>query len=624
MCGIAGIVSTTASVATRDRVRRMTDCLVHRGPDDAGEYTGPGVALGFRRLAIIDLSPAGHQPMTNEDETVWLIFNGEIYNYQDLRKDLERAGHRFRSATDSETVIHAYEEYGEACVERFHGMFAFAVWDAKEKKLFLARDRFGKKPLFYHQKGESLFFGSELSALLSVVERPTMNERALRYYFRLQFIPSPHTIYQGIQKLPPAHTLTWQHGQSTVRRFWSLHFTPKTTMSIEDASREFEKRFRTSLKRRLMSDVPLGVFLSGGLDSSIITALMAEYLDEPVKTFSIGFAEESHNELPLARLVAERYRTDHHEFIVQPDVVEILPKLMQHYGEPFADSSAIATYCVARETRQHVTVALTGDGGDENFGGYEKYALLASLSRFDALPGPLRRFLTGWIGSLGGLLPGTLARKARIGSHLAAGDFLERYNDLFFVFQKPELASLLTNNPVVPVQDDAETLGNQLIADLGDGAPLTDRITALDLRLYLPEGLMTKADIATMANSLEARAPFLDHTVVEFTATLPAAYKVTGGQQKVLLRRQFGHLLPPPLLVAKKHGFDLPVNAWLRGRLRSYLQEQLFDASFRALPCFNHNYIKRLVMEHMENKAHHGIKLWSLLCFAVWQKGGGQ
>lgn len=615
MCGIAGIATTDHTIPDRNALARMKDCLVHRGPDDEGDYLEPGIALGFRRLSIIDLSLAGHQPMTNEDGSLWLVFNGEIYNFQELRDELTSLGHVFRSQTDSETVLHAYEAWGERCVEQLRGMFAFAIWDEKRRTLFLARDRFGKKPLFYTVQGGTLFFASELAALLRAVERPPLNTQAITYYFRLQFIPSPHTIFQGIHKLPPAHAATWREGRLSVQRYWSLSFLPKTTLSFDDAGKEFERLFREAVTMRLMSDVPLGVFLSGGLDSSVITALMAQASGERVKTFSIGFEEESHNELPLARLVAERYNTDHHEMVVRPDVVDILPKLMRHYGEPFADSSAIATYCVARETRQFVTVVLSGDGGDENFAGYDKYTLLTRLARFDKIPSSLRT-LAGRLARLLTTHIPTWHRKAIVGSSLLAGNLVQRYLDLFFVFRQEELKALLTQD-VLAQNEPAELLARRII-DSCTTATTIDRITALDLQLYLPEGLMTKADIATMANSLEARSPFLDHHVVEFTTRLPDEYKMAGSTRKLLLRRQFGHLLPKELLAAPKHGFDLPVNQWLRGTLKQYFLDRMTDTSFRTLPYFNHTSIQKLTDEHMTGRIHHGIKLWSLLCFAIW------
>ncbi len=619
MCGINGIAYSDERPVDPRALRVVRDAQAHRGPDDAGEYLAPGVGLGFRRLAILDLSAAGHQPMTNEDGTVWLVFNGEVYNFQELRDDLTRRGHVFRSAADSETVVHAYEVYGTACFEKLRGMFALALWDASARRLVLARDRFGKKPLHYHLGNNALTFASELQALVRAVPKPDLDTAALALYLRTQCVPQPRTVYRGIRKLPPAHYAVWEKGCLTLTRYWSLP-TERRAMTDEEAGEEFARRFREAVRLRLASDVPLGVFLSGGLDSSVITALMAQMQPEPVKTFSIGFAEQSHNELPLARLVADRYTTDHHEFVINPDVSTVLPQLLKHYGEPFADSSAVATYCVARETRKYVTVALTGDGGDENFAGYDKYALLAALARFDHIPLTLRKALVRAGTPFLQLLPAAIRRKLAVAGPLVAGDLAERYLDMMFVFGRQELAQILDPMLLDDARHAEQALLAEKLAAVPPHASLVDTVTALDLSLYLPDCLMTKADIASMAVSLEARAPFLDHHVMELTAAMPERMKVRGGIRKWLLRRQFGHLLPPMLLRAPKHGFDLPVNAWLRGGLLAYARERLTDPSFRQLPYLQHRMVDRLLAEHVRGAAHHGIKLWSLLCLAIWHQ----
>ncbi len=620
MCGITGIALHDSAPVDRELLRSMRGRIAHRGPDDTGEFFSPGIGFGFQRLSIIDPSPAGHQPMTNDDGSIAIVFNGEIYNFLELRRDLEQQGCHFRSRTDTEVLLRAYETFGTACVQRLRGMFAFAVWDQKNRQLFLARDRFGKKPLVYARKNGNIAFASEIQALLPWVHDRSLNTKAIPLYFRFQGIPSPHTIYQSIQKLPPAHALIWKDGKIHLERYWNVPFTTKSSLSLEEAGDEFEQRFRKAVQLRLTSDVPLGAFLSGGLDSTIVTALMSEYLSEPVKTFSIGFGETSHNELPLAKQVAERYHTDHHEFRVTPDVIETLPMLLRHYGEPFADSSALATFYIARETKRFVTVALTGDGGDENFAGYEKYSLLLRVAPLSRIPTVLRSALRALLWPVSERLPGLLGHKVRMGSQLFAADLLERYGDTFGLFFRSELRSLLRDD-MVAKKGDVDTVLEESLQDLPETTDLIDRLTALDLRFYLPEILMTKTDIATMANSLEARSPFLDHEVIEFTATLPTPYKIWDGQKKYLLRRQFGHLIPPALLKAPKHGFDLPVHTWLRGSLAPYLEERLSDPSFLSLPYFQHKYIQRLLREHRHGRAHHGIRLWALLCFAVWYEG---
>lgn len=615
MCGICGIASSNEEPVPPALVTAMRATIAHRGPDDEGLYSGPAVGLGFCRLSIIDLTPTGHQPMANDDRSLWITFNGEIYNFQALRRELEQRGHRFRSRSDTEIILRGYQADGPKFIARLVGMFAIALWDERRRQLFLARDRFGKKPLYYTIHGGRLYYASELQAILAAVPKLDVDEVALAHYFRCQFIPQPRTIYRGVFQLPPGHFAVWENGRLTIERYWQLALT-KQEITLEEAGQEFERRFRTAVAERLISDVPLGVFLSGGLDSSIITALVAESSSEPVKTFSIGFAEQSHNELPLARLVAEKYRTDHHEFVIRPQVQDVLPKLMRHYGQPFGDSSAVAVYYVAKETRRHVTVALSGDGGDENFAGYDKYQLLARLAAWDFLPPAVRQGLSTLAQPFLSLLPAAARRKLSVAGQLFADNFIERYLDALFVFSRPALGRLLTFSPTETTED----LAAARLADLPPAASLIDRLTALDLRLYLPDGLMSKTDIATMAWSLEARSPFLDHRVVEFTASLPDKYKIAGGQQKFLLRHRFGHLLPPELLTAAKHGFDLPVNQWLRADLWPYLQERLTDRSFRALPWFHHGYIDQLMRDHRSGQANHGIRLWSLLCFAVWHE----
>lgn len=593
----------------------MRDRLEHRGPDAIGEKAGEGFAFGFRRLAIIDLSPAGNQPLANEDETVWLMFNGELYNYKALREELLARGHAFRSQADSEIVVHAYEEYGFECIEKLHGMYAFALWDIKQKQLVLVRDRFGKKPLLYAEQNSDLFFASEMSALSPALRTKTVDHDALAEYFRFQAIPSPKTVYREVRKLPPASYAVWKDGRISVTQYWSLRVEKPHEVTEQDAGREVERLLRSAVKKRLMSDVPLGVFLSGGLDSSILTALVADIAGS-VKTFSIGFGTKTHDELSLARLVAQRYRTEHHEFSVRPNAIEDLPKILGYLGEPFADSSVLATYAVAKATRQHVTVALTGDGGDENFAGYDKYPLLLALARADRIaPKAVRHALGVLARSAATLFPRSTGRKLRVASRLARGGFEERFLDTLFQFGRDDVSMLLPEVRSSACLDDEAA---RRIADLPTDSTDIQRLSMLDLRLYLPECLMVKADIASMSASLEARAPFLDHELVQYTINLPDRLKIGSEGKKTLLKRQFGHLVPKELLHAPKRGFDLPVNEWLRNDLKTYLTERLTDRTFRSLPYFNFTYIDRLLAEHESKRMHHGLRLWSLLCFVTW------
>ncbi len=613
MCGICGIVGLKDSTIDRNVLGRMSQAIAHRGPDDQGEFVAPGIGLGFRRLAILDLSPSGHQPMTNPKQTVWVTLNGEIYNFQELREDLKQRGYSFRSGSDTEVIVHGYEAEGEKFIERLAGMFALAIWDVRQQRLVLARDRFGKKPIMYAVRDEKLFYASELEALRKGLPDLSIDPLAVQEYFRFGFIPHPRTIYQGVSQLPPAHLVIWQGGQLSIKPYWKLSME-KQERSETEAKSELDRLLRQAVRQRMISDVPLGVFLSGGLDSSIITALMANESSSPVKTFSIGFPDESHNELPLARLVAKKYGTDHHEFMVEPKVDDVLPGLMRHFGQPFADSSAVAVWYVARETRQHVTVALNGDGGDENFAGYEKYALLSQLQKWGVLPKPIRQALWSVARPLLERTNIQAAHKFQVAGQFFADDLVGRYIDSMFMFTSSELSNLLP----LALPNRANQLVEDRLRGLPSDASLIDNVTALDLRFYLPDGLMTKADIATMANSLEGRSPFLDHRLVEFTATLQDNFKIRAGQRKWLLRETFGHLLPSELLTAKKRGFDLPVNQWLKQPLLPYLRSRLNDPQLRQTTMFNWTYIDRLIDEHASGRRHHGIRLWSLLCFAVW------
>ncbi|MCB0687111.1 MAG: asparagine synthase (glutamine-hydrolyzing), partial [Saprospiraceae bacterium] len=388
MCGICGKLTNNKRIDPSD-LQHMVDPIVHRGPDDEGFFIDENLGFAFRRLSIIDLH-SGHQPLANEDDSIWIIFNGEIYNFQELRSDLIAKGHQFKTATDTETIVHLYEEMGEKCVTKLRGMFAFAIWDKKKKTLFCARDRFGIKPFFYYQNEQQFLFGSEIKNILTQINTPEIDFSVLDYYMAFGYTPMEQTIYQGIKKLPPAHTITIKEGQNPVlKRYWDIHFEPDHDVSEKEWGERIVDKLKEAVRLRLISDVPLGAFLSGGIDSSSVVALMSEVMDQPVKTFSIGFAEEEFNELPQARLIAQRYQTDHHEHIVEPESIDILPLLVKSYDEPFGDSSAIPTYFVSKFAREHVTVALSGDGGDELFAGYDHYKKLVKVKQFHNMTGGL-------------------------------------------------------------------------------------------------------------------------------------------------------------------------------------------------------------------------------------------
>jgi len=598
-------------------VRRMTAALAHRGPDDEQIYVANGVALGIRRLAIIDLH-GGRQPMTNEDKSVWVVFNGEIFNFHELRRDLLEAGHTLTTRSDTEVIPHLYEDLGTGFLSRLRGMFAIALWDAAGERLILARDRLGKKPLVYAVRPEGLVFASELGALLMdpAVGRE-MDLEALDAYLRCQAIPSPRTIYKAVRKLPPGHFLVWEKGSARVERYWSLRFTPKMQMPAPEIRRRVRDLLDESVRLRLESDVPLGVLLSGGIDSTAVAALMARHLDRPVQTFSVGFEEAGFSELPQARQMAKTIGAEHHEAVVKLDVAELLPILARHYGEPFADKSAVPTYCVTKMAGQVLKVALSGDGGDEAFAGYPRYLRSSLADLFDWLPrsryrlaeGALRRALS----LEGGRLSAKLARGWLEAAAPAAKSVL--FPELFPGYR---LAGLYREEVrrVIGATWEEEVLARWrgLPADMDD----LDAALALDYGLYLPEALLTKMDIASMANSLEVRSPFLDHVLLEYAATIPSALKIAGGVSKALLREALADLLPPEILRGPKRGFSAPVALWLRGPLKAYAEDLLLRSP-RGLPEFFRPEAIRLLWEaHQSGRKNHAVRLWALLVFEVW------
>ncbi len=631
MCGIAGIVDLQARPVDPSLVRRLCDVLVHRGPDDEGYYaTGP-VALGQRRLAILDLT-GGRQPMGNEDGTVWITFNGEIYNFVELRARLEGLGHRFATRSDTEVIVHAYEQYGPECVKELRGMFAFALWDQARQTLFLARDRVGKKPLFYTEVDGQWVFASELQALL---QHPGLAREvdvlALDDYLTYGYVPAPKTIFRGVHKLPPAHYLTLRLRSSgsagpeiNVARYWQLAYEPKLAMSEADAADRLLEVLKEAVRLRMIADVPLGALLSGGIDSSLVVALMSQLSDRPVKTFSIGFDERAFNELPYARLVAQRYGTEHHELIVRPNALEVLPTLVRHYGEPHADSSAIPSYYVAKLTREHVKVVLNGDGGDECFAGYERYAGGLAADRYGRIPEVVRRLA---IEPLGRLIPTSAPRRSRlrqarsfleVAGHPAPQRYL-RWMIYLSAERRDALYSPEFREQVGGHQAESWLLG---LWEEFAGARLgpLDTMLALDVESYLPYDLLVKMDIATMANSLEARSPFLDHEVMEFCAKLPANLKLRGMRLKYLLKRAGARLLPPETLARRKMGFGVPVGAWMRGELRSWVEDLLLSPRALKRGYFQPEALRQLVWGHLDGRQEQSFAVWALLWLELWHQ----
>ncbi len=634
MCGIAGAVWTSRGQPLPANVlQRMTDALRHRGPDDEGFYNSevhrtdqdkevPGVALGHRRLSIIDLAN-GHQPLANEDESIWVIFNGEIYNFRELRHRLEGAGHRFRTASDTEVIVHLYEEEGVDCFSHFNGMFAIALWDAKRRQLVLARDRLGQKPLVYRLENGRMLFASQLKSLLEVpgVSRE-IDAAALDAYLTYQYVPHPRTIFKGIAKLPPGHVATYRDGRLNVKPYWRPNFNSESNLSVAEASEQLEALLESSVRLRMQSDVPLGAFLSGGVDSSIIVSQMQRLSDRPVQTFSIGFPVAEYDETHYAREVARHLGTDHHELRVEPSAVDVLPKLVWHYDEPLADSSAIPTYIVSRMAREHVTVALSGDGGDELFAGYDRYRAVRLGAWFDRLPQAIRGALTA---KLWQRLPGSGRQKAisRRAKRLLQGLAFSpgrRYLEWIAIFNEARRAELYSDAFLAQLPDHDPYA---FLDEAFSRSDRRDRVTSTslaDLVTYLPCDLMTKVDVASMAHGLECRQPLLDYRLVEFAASLPLSMKLGARRSKRILVDTFGDRLPPSVRRRRKMGFGVPLDRWFRDDLGAYTREVLLERRATDRGYFQPATVGRLIDEHQQGIFDHSYRLWALLFLELWMR----
>lgn len=632
MCGITGAIWTDPNRAIEPAtLKRMTDVLRHRGPDDDGSYESqytlrspyeplPGVALGFRRLSIIDLA-GGHQPMSNEDGSVWTVFNGEIYNYTTLRHRLEGAGHTFRTDSDTEVIVHLYEDEGIDCLSHLNGMFAIAIWDANRRRLVLGRDRLGQKPLVYRHEPGRVAFASELKSLLEIPGLPReIDAGAIDQYLTYQYVPHPHTIFKGIHKLPPGHLAVYENNQFDVRPYWQPDLNHEIQITAGQATEQLRALMDESVRLRMRSDVPLGAFLSGGVDSSLIVALMQRASDRPIKTFSIGFTIASYDETMYARQVADCLGTDHHEWVVTPEAVEILPKLVWNYDEPFADSSAIPTWYVSRMTRENVTVALSGDGGDELFAGYPRYRAIWLSSLLDGV-GPLRSIVAA---PLWQRLPGarqkSLLRRAKRFSESLAKSPQRRYLEWIAIFNEARRGAVYADAFLESIPG-TDPFG--FLQRAWSRAGQRDHVTAAslaDLTTYLPCDLMTKVDIASMAHSLEVRQPFLDYRLVEFAASLPSALKFRRGRGKRLLKRAFGDLLPAQIWTRPKMGFGVPVDHWFRDELRDMTRDVLLDQTARQRGIFRPEAVEQLIDEHQSRKFDHAYRLWALLFLELWQR----
>lgn len=620
MCGIVGIVDFSGRSISKALVQSMADSIYHRGPDDEGLLylpdcdhcdTRPQVAFAARRLSVIDLS-GGHQPISNENESVWVVQNGEIYNYLSLRGELVALGHVFKTHSDTEVIVHLYEEYGSSFVEKLDGMFALALWDNRLGKLFLVRDRFGKKPLFYAEKGGRVWFGSELQAL--VVDPDISRDidyDALDEYLSFMAIPAPLTIYKQIRKLPPGHIFVKDLQGTTSEPYWNLHFEPKLAISERDALDETRRLLVNAVKKRMISDVPLGAFLSGGVDSSAIVAIMAKHSDKPVNTFSIGFEETRFNELPHAKKVADLYGCNHHEFIVKPNAIEVLPLLVKNFGEPYADSSAVASYYLAKMTRQVVTVALNGDGGDELFAGYGHHLGATLAESWSRLPPIVQHGLLSGSERLSHRFSGLNRFSTYISKLNSSRDAL--YRSWLTIYSDTLKRELYTSKISLSGRDRISDIFLKS-KELGG----LDASLAADIAWYLPTDLLPKVDIATMANSLEARSPFLDKDLAEFAARLPVSLKQRGRSSKYLLKKALHGIVPEENMHRRKQGFSVPVGNWFRCELHDYLGDHLLDGRLASRGLFHQDVVQRLFDDHQRGKADYAHQLWILLMLELW------
>ncbi len=621
MCGISGILNLTGAPVDKDLLVKMNDTLSHRGPDDSGYYLDQNIGLGHRRLSIIDLN-TGQQPIYNEDNTIVVVFNGEIYNFKELRERLRSKGHQFFTQTDTEVIIHGYEQWGTACVKRFRGMFAFALWDANKKELFLARDRLGIKPLYYYYDGKKILFASEIKALLQNKQiRKTINLKALSDYISLGYVPNPKSILENIYKLSPGHHLVCRSDAITIKQYWDLEFTDTTRIGEEAYCEQLINKLEESVRLRLLSDVPLGSFLSGGIDSSLVVGLMAKLLEKPVVTNSVGFSVQEFNELPAARTISNYFKTDHNEFTVTPDILDVIDTLAWQYDEPFADASSIPTYYVSQMTRQNVTVALSGDGGDENFAGYRRYYFDRLENRLrGVIPEAVRKLM---IGSLARVYPKAdwlpqVFRAKTLLTNLSVDPVFGYFNSMSMIL--PSMKSRLFSNELKKALKGYDSIC--VFKTHYDACNCQDplsKIQYIDFKTYLPEDILTKVDRASMANALEVRVPLLDHEFVEFAATIPSDLKLKQRQSKYIFKQAAGKILPASIISRKKMGFSIPIGQWMKTELKPLVQELLIN-NLRSKDYFNKPYIESLWTSHLKGIKDNTQSLWTLLCFELWRK----
>lgn len=619
MCGISGIIRLDGKRIDEQTLNRLTDAIAHRGPDGRGTYIEGGVGFGHRRLAILDLTEAGAQPMKSDDKKTVITFNGEIYNFAELRTDLEVRGYTFHSQCDTEVLIKLYEEEGPACVKKLRGMFAFAIHDTKRNTVFIARDRVGKKPVKYFRNGGMFAFASELKALLTLPECPrVMDREAIHHFLTLMYLPSPLTGFEGIHKLPAAHTLTINlaTGEEKLERYWELNYVPDEAPSVEEWQEKIRAVFEESVKLRMVADVPVGAFLSGGVDSGAVVAAMSRISSTPVKTFSIGSKSSVKNELPQAQEVATRYGTDHHSIVLEPDIVHLLPELVKFYEEPYADPSSIPTYLVARETRKEVTVALNGDGGDENFTGYIRYPILNFSEKWARMPD----FMQGIAGAGTSLLyrvnPTTFTYRANRFQQSMKSPWEQRYLQYLSFFTTEEKERIYAAGQNFPATD--RWYAQRTAAARARAGSTVDKAVSMDIDTYLADDLLPKVDLGTMAHGLEARSPFLDHTLLELTAHIPLRHKLHGNVGKWILKDMLKDELPADILWAKKRGFRLPLNDWFRGELKSFVRERILSAPPAFWTMFDRSKIEMFLNDYQSSRVDLSDHVWALLWLSEW------
>ncbi|MCH7677738.1 asparagine synthase (glutamine-hydrolyzing) [candidate division KSB1 bacterium] len=620
MCGICGVTYFDRERNVLEHlVKSMCDVIRHRGPDDEGWITKGNYGIGMRRLSIIDLF-TGRQPISNEDDSIWIVFNGEIYNHVELRNKLIKKGHKFQTKCDTEVIVHAYEEYGEECPKKLNGMFGFAILDLKKQILFLSRDRLGIKPLYYYHDSKKFAFGSELKSILQVPNIPReVDLRALDLFLTFEYIPSPYSIFQGIRKLPPGHSLTLKDGRINIREYWDLDFDEKDIPEGELCEQLLEL-FQDAVKIRLMSDVPLGAFLSGGIDSSAIVAMMSRVMDRPVKTFSIGFKEDTYNESHYAQQIANHFNTEHHVEIIEPNALELAEKLVGFLDEPFGDFSIFPTYLVSKMARKHVTVSLSGDGGDELFAGYDTYIANKAGRAYERLPRLLRNAMHPILSRI----PPTEKKKGLINRAKRFVEGMELPADLehtrWMIFlQEGEKIKLYSDDlqDTLNGSDSFEFIRNYFNR-VNTSDPL-NRQLYVDIKSYLVDNILVKVDRMSMATSLETRVPFLDHRFVEFSATIPSRLKLQGKNTKYLFKKAMADVLPPQILNRSKEGFSIPIKNWLKEDLKPLMLEVLDQQKIKREGFFNTNYVEQLKKEHLSGKENHSHRLWSMMVFGIWQ-----